>query len=331
MEIDATLDEILLPALPTYQNEFGTKKADGGLSTAECADFIMRPFRKQRPFTVSEDSETTEIQFNCGFVVTTAGVTLTLADAAFSGCEATVVNLSDGSITVKGGVSGLNGGTGGIFMAKGACIQFVFYNGWRSLVGGNGQGHVAVPVAETLEDVSDTTEFVVRDSSEGLIKAVDKKQLFLIAHPVGSLYWSSNPTSPQKLYGGTWEQIKDRFVWAKGDADEENATGGTKTNTLTVGNLPSHTHGFTPKGTVSVTGGNHTHGIGLSGGDPSNIEGGLENRNRTSTKKYTDYSGNLSFSTSFTGTAGTTTATGSGSEIDNMPPYVVKYCWERIA
>lgn len=215
MRIDATLDEVLLPALPTYQNEFGTKKADGGLSTAECADFIMRPFRKQRPFTVPEDSETTEIQFDCGFAVTTAGVTLSLGDAAFPGCEATVVNLSDGDITVKGGVSGLNGGTGGIALAEGACVQLVFYNGWRSLVGGNGRGHVAVPAAETLEAVSDTTEFVVRDSLGVLLRGAASA---VWAYIKGKVSGEGNAATATKLAAARTLSIQDFSAANTGEA-----------------------------------------------------------------------------------------------------------------
>ena len=33
----------------------------------------------------------------------------------------------------------------------------------------------------------------------------------------------------------------------------------------------------------------------------------------------------------FTGTAGTTSSNGSGSSFSILPPYVVKYCWERTA
>lgn len=32
-------------------------------------------------------------------------------------------------------------------------------------------------------------------------------------HPVGSLYFSKNPTSPAELYGGTWERIEDCTIW----------------------------------------------------------------------------------------------------------------------
>ena len=36
-------------------------------------------------------------------------------------------------------------------------------------------------------------------------------------YPVGSIYLSINSTSPDELFGGTWEQIKDTFLLACGD------------------------------------------------------------------------------------------------------------------
>jgi len=36
-------------------------------------------------------------------------------------------------------------------------------------------------------------------------------------YPVGSVYVSVNTTSPADLFGGTWEQIKDKFMLAAGD------------------------------------------------------------------------------------------------------------------
>jgi hypothetical protein len=82
-------------------------------------------------------------------------------------------------------------------------------------------------------------------------------QAKLDAHPVGSLYWSSAPTNPSTLFGGTWVRIKDRFIWAKGDSDTVNATGGSKTVSLAENNLPSHKHFYTPSGSV----GSHKHGL----------------------------------------------------------------------
>jgi len=90
------------------------------------------------------------------------------------------------------------------------------------------------------------------------------KYLALIMYPVGSIYWTSKAPNdggnPNILFGGTWTQIKDKFIWAKGDSDALNATGGSKTVTLTTQQIPSHHHGMnnhshtlTPSGSISVT------------------------------------------------------------------------------
>lgn len=93
--------------------------------------------------------------------------------------------------------------------------------------------------------------------------------LALLMYPVGSIYWTGKAPDdggdPNELFGGTWVQIKGKFVWAKGDGDTLNATGGEKTHTLTTSEIPSHNHSFTPSGSISVTtnptftGSEHSH------------------------------------------------------------------------
>lgn len=102
-----------------------------------------------------------------------------------------------------------------------------------------------------------------------------KAEAILAAHPVGSLYWSSKGTNPSTLFGGTWKRIKDRFVYAMGDNDTVDVTGGNAKITLTTQNLPSHAHtgpshahSYTPSGTVSAHAhglNNHTHSFTPSG------------------------------------------------------------------
>lgn len=157
-------------------------------------------------------------------------------------------------------------------------------------------------------------------------------QAKLDAHPVGSLYWSSDPTNPAELFGGTWTQIKDRFVWAKGDSDTVNATGGEKTHTLTVAEMPSHNHSASSN-TVKKTGQVKFAADGTMMFSPS----GVFSLEHSITFHIPSVTGStqsgynfLNFSSSHSHTI-TVNNTGSNSAHNNMPPFIVKYCWERTA
>lgn len=55
--------------------------------------------------------------------------------------------------------------------------------------------------------------------------------------PVGYVYMSSNSTSPANIYGGTWSAISGgRYMRAAG------AWGNGGSNTITVDQMPSHSH-----------------------------------------------------------------------------------------
>ena len=110
-------------------------------------------------------------------------------------------------------------------------------------------------------------ENVFSDSESGM-PLWNGAPLLNLFYPVGSIYWSSNNTNPGTLFGGTWTQIKDKFILAAGDSYSNGATGGAATVTLTVSNMPSHSHSFTPSGTVGShthTGPSHTHSFTPSG------------------------------------------------------------------
>ena len=68
-------------------------------------------------------------------------------------------------------------------------------------------------------------------------------------YPVGSIYMSVNSTDPADLFGGTWEQIQGKFLLACDNGHAAGSTGGEENHTLTVAEMPSHTH----------TGPSHTH------------------------------------------------------------------------
>lgn len=73
------------------------------------------------------------------------------------------------------------------------------------------------------------------------------KQLFLLMHRVGDIIFSTSDENPSTIYGGTW------VAWGKGqvpvgvdtsdsDFNTVEKTGGEKEHTLTVVEMPSHTH-----------------------------------------------------------------------------------------
>ena len=63
-------------------------------------------------------------------------------------------------------------------------------------------------------------------------------------YPVGSIYMSVNATDPGKLFGGTWQRIKERFLLGAGDTHGAGSTGGEFEHTLTVDEMPRHIHDF---------------------------------------------------------------------------------------
>ena len=87
-------------------------------------------------------------------------------------------------------------------------------------------------------------------------------------YPIGSIYISTVSTSPATLFGGTWVEFgKGRTIVGVDTSDtsfnEVEKTDGLKTHSIAVGNLPSHSHTYTPSGTIGNKGGgkSHTHGV----------------------------------------------------------------------
>lgn len=132
-------------------------------------------------------------------------------------------------------------------------------------------------------------------------------------YPIGSIYMSVNSTSPQTLFGGTWEQIKDTFLLATGDTYANGSTGGSATVTLTSAQsgVPAHSHKYQDYNTTYT----------------------LKTTNRkpgTSTA--------VAYGTSLTAGGGATERTSSNNTAadasqshENMPPYLTVYIWKRTA
>lgn len=122
-------------------------------------------------------------------------------------------------------------------------------------------------------------------------------------YPVGSIYLSINNTDPADLFGiGTWELITDKFLLGAGNDYNGGTTGGESTHTLTVDEIPPHSHTFqgVNDGTTVQT---------STGSYPAKI--------------YQDHAPNWP--------GYFINNTGGGQAHNNMPPYLAVYIWKRIA
>ena len=167
----------------------------------------------------------------------------------------------------------------------------------------------------------------------------------LAAYPVGAYYMSSDSTSPATLFGGTWTQITNRFIFAAGPGYSVNSTGGSATKTLVTDNIPSHTHSCGSagshthtRGTMNITGyiGGMDQDNQCSGafyqtnpGSAWNNTGNSNNEHRRANfDAARSWTGETSSNGSHSHTIG---STGKGTAFDVMPPYIVAYVWRRTA
>lgn len=123
-------------------------------------------------------------------------------------------------------------------------------------------------------------------------------------YPIGSIYMSVNGTSPATLFGGTWEAIQGKFLLgAYGNTYKAGSTGGEATHTLTVDEMPKHTH--------SMYSGNS--------GAPDTWEpdGGSYLVDSVIQDKHTWWA---SLGMNYAG---------GGASHNNMPPYLAVYIWKR--
>ncbi len=132
---------------------------------------------------------------------------------------------------------------------------------------------------------------------------VTNKKDLVEMYPIGSIYITTGDTSPAALFGGTWELVEGRTLIGAGTVTDDNSLsqaftlgvmGGELKHTLTVSELPSHTH--------------DVGGSGWSGGS----------------------TGYINYSNKQNQYQIVTQATGSDQAHNNLPPYLVVKIWKRI-
>lgn len=132
------------------------------------------------------------------------------------------------------------------------------------------------------------------------------KSILDLTYPVGSIYISVNSANPSQLFGGTWQ------VWGSGkvpvgidrnqtEFNTVEKTGGEKTHTLTIEEMPNHNHNIMDNKYNYTTGGSAAaNAIVLANADATSLNVRTNN-------------------------------TGGGQSHNILQPYITCYMWKRTA
>ena len=152
-------------------------------------------------------------------------------------------------------------------------------------------------ITNSINNINDT----LNNINDTLNNKVNTNDLFDLIYPINSIYMSVNSTNPQTLFGGTWEQLKDRFLLGAGDTYTNGATGGSA-DAVVVEHKHKYLKAYNGSNNASFD----------SGSNPNNF--------------VINHTWSASDTNPFeTGTEG---ESGVGK---NMPPYLVVYMWKRTA
>lgn len=152
---------------------------------------------------------------------------------------------------------------------------------------------------------SDLSNYYTKSETNALVNG-----MINVIYPVGSIYMSVNSTSPATLFGGTWEQLSNRFIVGVGSNYSAGTTGGSSTHyhttgdhTLTVNEIPNHDHSVwlrTDSGIATTV--SYVAENGQAMISRVNSTGGDQPHNH-----------------------------GNTSSESNLPPYLAVYMWKRTS
>lgn len=188
----------------------------------------------------------------------------------------------------------------------------------------------------------------------------DGKTLLDYLHPIGSIYISTTSTDPGTIFGGTWVQWGQGRVPVGVDTENSNFNtvekqGGEQSHSLTVSEIPSHTHSFSA---TTGSSGSHQHSFSATTGSNGKhqhsgkkLESGVNSGTSAAVNDLVRPDGmsgtsckvgnstgahthSVSGNTSNTGAhthsvSGTTGSSGSGSAMSLLQPYITCYMWKR--
>lgn len=159
----------------------------------------------------------------------------------------------------------------------------------------------AESVSQLKNDKLDKTATATNSSKLG---GKTLAEIMLAHYPVGAVYISANSTSPASLFGGTWEQLQDRFLLGAGSTYSAGSMGGEANVTLSKTQVPYEANlYYYYDGTGSVIPSDHCY-------------------LKENTWAYSN--GNVN---GFTNKFGPTS---NADAHNNMPPYLAVYIWRRV-
>ena len=127
----------------------------------------------------------------------------------------------------------------------------------------------------------------------------------LAAWPIGSIYMTVSNTSPESLFGGTWERISERFLLGASSSYPAGSTGGESAHTLTQSELPNYS---------------------LSVANGSNV---IRSKTGSSADAYVQTQSSGWGIPNWESKTVTVASGGSGAAHNNMPPYLSVWIWKR--
>ena len=183
---------------------------------------------------------------------------------------------------------------------------------------------ITIPPSEGVEELSFVLQSRGADvnasiSQDNVIGTVD------LIYPVGSIYMSVNNTNPSVLFGGTWEQLKDKFLLSAGDTYTNGSTGGSADAVVVSHTHTQNAHSHTLDNSKKyVVASNNAYAEGVKRlATRDNDDGGYYLRS--------DYASSITVYTNTANATATNQTTGESGTGKNMPPYLVVYMWKRTA
>ena len=162
-----------------------------------------------------------------------------------------------------------------------------------------------ISLESSLKNINESLKEI--NKTNIITKAEFKKDLLEKVYPIGSYYWSEKNTSPSDIFGGSWTKIRGTFLFASDSNHDVGDTGGEETHTLTINEMPRHSHEYEKFCYFEDI------SFNAPSGNWNRFPCNITNHSNSSRFLYT-YS---------------TTSVGGGCSHNNMPPFLTANCWKR--